>query len=93
MDISADALREASACVSAAGFDGRFIFIEADVRRLAPDERFAEVELLTCFMMGPRLLAEGALRGLVAPAAGGVPNARRLLLGDTARTRGIADKD
>lgn len=93
VDISADALREAAGSVRAAGFDGRFTFIEADVRTLEADDRFAEVELLTCFMMGhdfwPREQCVVTLRRLREA----FPNARRFLLGDTARTQGIADQD
>jgi phenylpyruvate C(3)-methyltransferase len=93
IDICPDALRDAAMSASAAGFGGRFSFIEADVRNLDYDDRFDEVELLTCFMMGhdfwPREECVESLRRLRKA----FPNARRLLLGDTARTRDIADAD
>jgi SAM-dependent methyltransferase len=93
IDISADALHAAETFVDEAGFGGRLRFIEGDVLALQADERFADVELLTCFMMGhdfwPREQCVATLRRLRQV----FPNARRLLLGDTARTQGIADED
>ena len=63
------------------------------MRVLDADPRFADVEVLTCFMMGhdfwPQEECVATLRRLRAA----FPNARRFLLGDTARTRGIPDRD
>lgn len=91
IDIAADALRDAAEHVHAAGFGGRFSFIQADARAIEPDPRYASVEVLTCFMMGhdfwPREQCVRSLRRLRAA----FPNVRRFLLGDTARTRGIPD--
>jgi SAM-dependent methyltransferase len=91
IDIAASALRDAEVSVRAAGLADRIQFAEGDARNLRPDPRFAEVELLTCFMMGhdfwPRENCVASLRRLREI----FPNARRLLLGDTARTQGIPD--
>jgi SAM-dependent methyltransferase len=91
VDISAGALHEAGKFVSEAGLGDRLSFLEADVRALDPDPRYAEVELLTCFMMGhdfwPRDRCVASLRRLRRA----FPRVRRLLLGDTARTEGIPD--
>ncbi|MEU0478855.1 class I SAM-dependent methyltransferase [Streptosporangium sp. NPDC006013] len=93
IDIAPDALRDAAENVAAEGFGGRFDFIEADVRDLAPDPRLEKVEVLTCFMMGhdfwPRERCVASLRRLREA----FPNVRRFLLGDTARTTGIPDRD
>jgi SAM-dependent methyltransferase len=93
VDISADALREAEKFVHEAGLGERFSFVEADARALETDDRFADVELLTCFMMGhdfwPREQCVASLRRLRRA----FPRARRLLLGDTARTQSIPDAD
>lgn len=93
IDIAADALRDAAEHVRAAGFGGRFDFIEADARAIEPDPRFAGVEVLTCFMMGhdfwPRDRCVASLRRLREA----FPQVRRFLLGDTARTLGIPDRD
>lgn len=93
IDIAPDALRDAAANVAAEGFGGRFEFVEADVRALEPDPRLEKVEVLTCFMMGhdfwPRERCVVSLRRLREA----FPNVRRFLLGDTARTTGIPDRD
>lgn len=93
VDIAPAALRSAAEHADAAGVADRVELIQADVRALAPDPRFDDVDLLTCFMMGhdfwPREQCVASLRRLREA----FPNARRFLLGDTARTQGIADPD
>jgi SAM-dependent methyltransferase len=93
VDISADALRDAAAFVSAAGFDGQFDFIRADARAIEPDPRFADVEVLTCFMMGhdfwPRDECVAVLRRLRRT----FPGVRRFLLGDATRMPGVAEHE
>jgi SAM-dependent methyltransferase len=93
VDIAAAALREATKFAAEAGLGERLDFVEADVRALDPDDRFAEVELLTCFMMGhdfwPREQCVASLQRLRRA----FPRARRLLLGDTARTQHIPDAE
>ncbi|MEU5553658.1 class I SAM-dependent methyltransferase [Micromonospora sp. NPDC047793] len=93
IDIAPSALRDAASYLDVAGFGDRFSFVQGDARALAPDPRFAEVEVLTCFMMGhdfwPRDECVASLRRIREA----FPNARRLLLGDTARTVGIPDRD
>ncbi|GAA0820741.1 hypothetical protein ACFQVD_33450 [Streptosporangium amethystogenes subsp. fukuiense] len=63
------------------------------MRDLAPDPRLEKVEVLTCFMMGhdfwPRERCVTSLRRLREA----FPNVRRFLLGDTARTTNIPDRD
>lgn len=70
-----------------------FEFVEADVRALRPEPRFAGVELLTCFMMGhdfwPRERCVATLRMLREA----FPDVRRFLLGDTARLEGVPDRE
>jgi SAM-dependent methyltransferase len=93
IDIAPVALHDAADHVAAAGFPDRFEFVEADVRVIEPDPRYEKVEVLTCFMMGhdfwPRDECVASLRRLREA----FPNVRRFLLGDTARTHGIADAD
>ncbi|MDX3195181.1 class I SAM-dependent methyltransferase [Streptomyces sp. MN03-5084-2B] len=93
VDISAAALGDAAKNMNAAGFGGQFDFVQADVRKIGPDPRFADVEVLTCFMMGhdfwPREDCVASLRRIREA----FPNVRRFLLGDTARTAGVADRD
>ncbi|MFH8385298.1 class I SAM-dependent methyltransferase [Kitasatospora sp. NPDC018058] len=69
-----------------AGFAGRTEFLQGDVLRLEPRPEYADVELLTCFMMGhdfwPRENCVASLRRLREV----FPSARRLLIGDATRT-------
>jgi SAM-dependent methyltransferase len=92
IDLAPSALAAARAHVAARGMADRVDFVEADVRTLGPDPRFDGVDLVTCFMMGhdfwPRHECVEVLRRLRRV----FPNARRFLLGDTARTTGISDR-
>ncbi|SRR6266571_29671 len=93
LDVAPAALAFAEAEVRSAGLGDRVTFVEADARSLTPRPEYAPVELLTCFMMGhdfwPRENCVASLRRLREA----FPNARRFLLGDTARTAGIPDNE
>ncbi|MFI9841236.1 class I SAM-dependent methyltransferase [Nonomuraea sp. NPDC051941] len=93
LDIAPSALTDAQGYLAGLGLGDRVELIEADATALDPDPRFAEVELLTCFMMGhdfwPREQCVASLRRLREA----FPNARKFLLGDTARTRGIPEAE
>lgn len=93
VDIAAPAVEFSTGELAAAGLAERVSFIEADVRSLEPRSEFADVELLTCFMMGhdfwPRANCVATLRRLREV----FPSARRFLLGDTARSTGYADSE
>jgi SAM-dependent methyltransferase len=93
VDIAAPVLEFSTGELAAAGLADRVSFIEADVRALDPRPEFADVELLTCFMMGhdfwPRAECVATLRKLREV----FPNAKRFLLGDTGRTTEHADGD
>jgi SAM-dependent methyltransferase len=93
IDIARPALDSAWASASDAGMSDRVTFIEADAGDLTGRPEFADVELITCFMMGhdfwPRERCVAAFLRLreVFPAA------RRLLLGDATRTAEVPDAD
>ncbi|MBK1787879.1 class I SAM-dependent methyltransferase [Prauserella cavernicola] len=91
LDIAGSVLVDAERHLRDAGVGDRAELIVADATALEPDPRFAEVELLTCFMMGhdfwPRENCVASLSRLREV----FPNVRKFLLGDTARTHGIAD--
>jgi phenylpyruvate C(3)-methyltransferase len=93
IDIAGPALEVARADAAAAGLADRTAFIEADVLHLAPRPEFAQVGLITCFMMGhdfwPREQCVRVLRRLRAL----FPAAQRLLLGDATRTAEIPDTE
>lgn len=93
IDIAAPSLEVARRELVEAGLGGRAEFIEGNVLRLEPRPEFAEVDLLTSFMMGhdfwPRENCVATLRKLREV----FPRARRFLLGDATRTVGIPDSD
>ncbi|WP_445282558.1 methyltransferase domain-containing protein [Streptomyces sp. DSM 118148] len=86
VDIAQPSLDVARKEAAEAGFADRAEFVHGDVLRLQPRPEYADIELLTCFMMGhdfwPRENCVATLRRLreVFPAA------RRLLIGDATRT-------
>ncbi|MFD7826276.1 SAM-dependent methyltransferase [Kitasatospora sp. NPDC059803] len=91
LDIGLPAVEMTTREVARAGLSDRITALQADARDLAPHPVFAEVELLTCFMMGhdfwPRENAVKSMRTLRER----FPNVRRFLLGDTTRTVGYPD--
>ncbi|MGW1296290.1 methyltransferase domain-containing protein [Streptomyces sp. NPDC002533] len=86
IDIAQPSIDVARKEAAEAGFAGRAEFVQGDVLRLDARPEYADIELLTCFMMGhdfwPRENCVATLRRLreVFPAA------RRLLIGDATRT-------
>ncbi|GHG75511.1 hypothetical protein GCM10018980_72950 [Streptomyces capoamus] len=93
IDIAEGALSVAEEAVRESGFDDRISFILDDATAPAPHAEFADVDLLTSFLMGhdlwPRDNCVASLRRLRAA----FPNVRRFLLGDTARTTTIPDSE
>ena len=93
IDIARPALDAARAGSSATGMSARVTFIEADVLELQERRELADVELITCFMMGhdfwPRENCVAAFRRFRKV----FPCARRLLLGDATRTVQASDSD
>jgi phenylpyruvate C(3)-methyltransferase len=93
IDIARPALDAALAESAAAGMSDRITFIEADVLDLDERPELADVELITCFMMGhdfwPRENCVAAFRRFRKV----FPSARRLLLGDATRTAEVPDSD
>jgi SAM-dependent methyltransferase len=93
VDIARPALAAAGADALAAGAADRIALVEADVLDLDERPEFADVDLITCFMMGhdlwPRESCVAALRRFRKV----FPSARRFLLGDATRTAGIPDSD
>jgi len=92
VDISPAALRDADDYARSKGHGDRLTFVVGDTTALEPSPEFAEVDLLTSFLMGhdmwPREECVASLRRLREA----FPNVRRLLLGDTARTVGIPER-
>lgn len=93
IDIARPALDAAMADSVAAGAADRVTFIEADVLDLDERPEFADVQLITCFMMGhdfwPRENCVTALRRFRKV----FPSVQRLLIGDATRTAEVPDSE
>jgi hypothetical protein len=85
IDIAAGALAVASVAVADAGLSERISLSEGDVCSIEPRPEYAEVDLVTCFLMGhdfwPREHCVETLRRIRSA----FPRVRRFLLGDTTR--------
>ncbi|KAF5024649.1 hypothetical protein F66182_3271 [Fusarium sp. NRRL 66182] len=85
VDIAGPALGDAARRAKERGFANRLSFTEGDATALSYREEFANVDLLTCFMMGhdfwPRENCVNTLQRLRKA----FPNVQRFLLGDTTR--------
>lgn len=85
IDLAGPAIKVAAAEASQRGFGGRLSFMEDDACKMEYRDEFANVNLLTCFMMGhdfwPRESCVATLRRLREA----FPRARRFLLGDATR--------
>ena len=93
VDIALPAIDVAEQAVAEQQLGDRISFVQADVRVLQPDPRFAEVDLLTCFMMGHDFWPRDDCLRTLRQLREAFPAARRLVLGDTARSTGLADGD
>ncbi|WP_018255470.1 class I SAM-dependent methyltransferase [Salinispora mooreana] len=93
IDLARPALDDARRDAAAAGLANQTSFFEADVLNLQRRPEFADVDLVTCFMMGhdfwPKEQCVATLRRLREC----FPSTRRLLLGDATRVEGVADTD
>ncbi|QWF85971.1 class I SAM-dependent methyltransferase [Amycolatopsis sp. CA-230715] len=91
LDISGATIEMSTAEVARVDLADRISFQVADVRSLEPRPEFADVELLTCFLMGhdlwPRENCVDSLRRLRAA----FPKVKRFVLGDTVRSQNIPD--
>lgn len=90
IDIADDALTVAKTAISEAGMEHRVRLVEDNVLTMTPDPAYADVELVTCFLMGhdfwPREQCVRTLRRLREV----FPRVRHLLLGDTCRSTGLS---
>ncbi|UJW30481.1 methyltransferase domain-containing protein [Saccharothrix sp. AJ9571] len=85
VDLAGPALEVAVAETKERGLSDRLTFVEGDAREITYRDEFADVDLLTCFMMGhdfwPRENCVATLRRLREA----FPKVRRFLLGDATR--------
>jgi SAM-dependent methyltransferase len=93
IDVAHAALTVAEAAAIDAGLSERVAFLNDDVSKLEPRLEFDCVDLITCFLMGHDFwplenCVESLRRIRIA-----FPHAKRLLLGDTARTTQYRQQD
>jgi phenylpyruvate C(3)-methyltransferase len=93
IDIAPAPLAVARKEAASTGLGDRAVFVQGNVLELTPRPEFAEVELLTCFMMGHDFWPADKCAATLRQLRKSFPAARRLLLGDTARTVGIQDAE
>jgi hypothetical protein len=91
IDIAQGALSVAKEAVSEARLENRVTLVQDDVLDLTPNEQFAEVDLLTSFLMGHDFWPLENCRRTLRQLREVFPNAKGLLLGDTCRSTGVAE--
>ncbi|GIF09352.1 class I SAM-dependent methyltransferase [Actinoplanes siamensis] len=91
IDIAQGALEVAAEAVADAGLEDRITLLRDDVLNLTPNEKFAEVDLLTSFLMGHDFWPLENCRRTLRQLREAFPNAKGLLLGDTCRSTDVAE--
>lgn len=85
IDLAAPAVRVATTEAFERGFGHLLSFTVADATMITYRDEFAEVDLVTCFLMGHDFWPRDNCVATLQRLRRAFPNARRLLLGDTAR--------
>lgn len=93
IDVSADVLRLAQNEVDKAGVADRITLARSDVTALEERPEFAEVDLVTSFMMAHDFWPRDACVASFRRIREVFPNVRHFLLADTARTTAFSDQD
>lgn len=85
IDIAGSVLKVAAAKTSKRGFGDRLSFMEGDARKVSYRDEFAQVDLLTCFMIGHDFWPRDNCVATLQRFRKAFPEARRFLLGDATR--------
>lgn len=85
VDLAGPALKVAAADAAAQGYGNRLSFVEGDARCIEPRSEFADVDLLTCFMMGHDFWPRENCINTLKQLRESFPKVRRFLLGDATR--------
>lgn len=93
IDIANGALAVAAEAANNAGMSGRVDFVKADARHLVDRPEYADVDLLTCFLMGHDFWPMDDCVDSLRRIRDAFPNVRKFLLGDTARTAASDNAD
>ena len=87
IDVAGPAIKFAKADQQNRGFENRLSFLVGDVREIEYREEFAQVDLLTCFLMGHDFWPRENCITTLQKLRKNFPKVRRFLLGD--ETRGL----
>lgn len=93
VDIAEPSLVVARREAADAGLGHRTAFLQGDALALAARPEYAEVDVLTCFMMGHDFWAGGHVVRTLRRLRETFPAARRFLLGDATRSVGVPDTE
>lgn len=93
VDIAPGALAVAGEAIRDANLTDRITLLRDDVLNLSPRPEYADVELVTCFLMGHDFWPRDNCVKTLQKLRETFPNARNLLLGDTCRSVGVEGPD
>ncbi|MEO3756423.1 class I SAM-dependent methyltransferase [Streptomyces sp. B6B3] len=93
IDTLRPALTVAATRVREAGLAHRAAFLEADVRTVEDISEFAEVDLLTCFLMGHEFWPRDRCVDTLQRLRDQFPGTRRFLIGDATRAADSTDQE
>lgn len=86
LDVAAGALEVAASATAEARLGDRIAYLRADATELEPLPELADVDLVTCFLMGHDFWPMDACIATLQRIRAAFPGAERMLLGDTAKT-------
>jgi phenylpyruvate C(3)-methyltransferase len=90
IDLSTEALEVAREAARTAHITDRVSLVHADALSLAPRPDYADVDLITCFMMGHDFWPLAHCVRTLQRLRESFPNVQNMVLGDTCRSTGLA---
>ncbi|MFY1671023.1 class I SAM-dependent methyltransferase [Plantactinospora sp. WMMB334] len=93
VDIAQGALAVAREAVQAANLEARITLTRDDVLSMSPRPEYADVDLVTCFLMGHDFWPRDNCVKTLQQLRETFPNLRSLVLGDTCRSVGVEGPD
>jgi SAM-dependent methyltransferase len=90
IDVTAGALAVAGYAVHDEGLADRVSLVRDDVLNLSPRDEYRDVDLLTCFLMGHDFWPAENCAKTLGRMREVFPRAENLIIGDTARSTGVA---
>jgi len=93
VDIAQGALAVAGEAIREAKLEERITLTQDDVLNMSPRPEYADVDLLTCFLMGHDFWPRDTCVKTLQRIRETFPNLRNLILGDTCRSVGVEGPD